>query len=200
MRTMRGVVFSIVLLVAVFVAKGYSAGLSPDIVPPALRDGFTLAFSVLIESIPFIILGIALSVLVQVWLPEEWLFRILPAQLSGRDVFEGQTLLLSDGRRIQTVAIGNQQGTDFTSLIAIGDDSGLTPLYRTPDDRGSIGTFVPSPSDQYLAIETIPNRSARQSDGRALEPRDLSSTIVVVDVDSGQAVRSVEGVLPVWMR
>jgi len=80
MRTMRGVVFSIVLLVAVFVAKGYSAGLSLDIVPPALRDGFTLAFSVLIESIPFIILGIALSVLVQVWLPEEWLFRILPSR------------------------------------------------------------------------------------------------------------------------
>lgn len=126
--------------------------------------------------------------------------RILPAQLSGRDVFEGQTLLLSDGRRIQTVAIGNQQGTDFTSLIAIGDDSGLTPLYRTPDDRGSIGEFVPSPADQYLAIETIPNRAARQSDDRALEPRDLSSTIVVVDVDSGQVVRSVEGVLPVWMR
>jgi uncharacterized membrane protein YraQ (UPF0718 family) len=80
MRTMRGVVFSIVLLVAVFVAKGYSAGLSLDIVPPALRDGFTLAFSVLIESIPFIILGIALSVLVQVWLPEEWLFRFLPSR------------------------------------------------------------------------------------------------------------------------
>lgn len=126
--------------------------------------------------------------------------RILPAQLGGRDVFEGQTLVLSDGRRIQTVAIGNQQGTDFTSLIAIGDESGLTPLYRTPDDRGSIGTFVPSPSDQYLAIETIPNRQTKQSDERLLEPRDLSSTIVVVDVDSGQVVRSVEGVLPVWMR
>ena len=80
MRTMRGVVFSIVLLIAVFVTKGYSAGLNADIVPPALRDGFTLAFSVLIESIPFIILGIALSVLVQVWLPEEWLFRILPSR------------------------------------------------------------------------------------------------------------------------
>ena len=80
MRTMRGVVFSIVLLIAVFVAKGYSAELNADIVPPPLRDGFTLAFSVLIESIPFIILGIALSVLVQVWLPEEWLFRILPSR------------------------------------------------------------------------------------------------------------------------
>lgn len=80
MRTMRGVVFSVVLLIAVFIAKGYSAQLSPEVVPPELRDGFTLAFSVLIESIPFIILGIALSVLVQVWLPEQWLFRILPSR------------------------------------------------------------------------------------------------------------------------
>jgi uncharacterized membrane protein YraQ (UPF0718 family) len=80
MRTMRGVVFSVVLLIVVFIAKGYSAQLSPELVPPELRDGFTLAFSVLIESIPFIILGIALSVLVQVWLPDQWLFRILPSR------------------------------------------------------------------------------------------------------------------------
>jgi len=126
--------------------------------------------------------------------------RILPAQLSGRDVFEGQTLLLSDGRRIQTVAIGNAQGTDFTSLIAVGDDAALTPLYRTPDDRGSIGAFVASPSDQYVAIETIPDRSRRESDERVLESRDVSSTIVVVDVETQQVVRSVEGVLPVWAR
>jgi len=126
--------------------------------------------------------------------------RILPAQLSGRDVFEGQTLLLSDGRRIQTVAIGNAQGTDFTSLIAVGDDAALTPLYRTPDDRGSIGAFVASPSDQYVAIETIPDRSRRESDERVLESRDVSSTIVVVDVETQQVVRSVEGVLPIWAR
>ena len=51
-----------------------------------------------------------------------------------------------------------------------------------------------------VLIESIPNRQTKQSDERLLEPRDLSSTIVVVDVDSGQVVRSVKGVLPVWMR
>jgi hypothetical protein len=66
---MRGVAFGVVLLVAVFVAKGYSAQLAPEFIPPEMRDGFTLALSVLIESIPFIILGIALSVLVQVSCP-----------------------------------------------------------------------------------------------------------------------------------
>jgi hypothetical protein len=126
--------------------------------------------------------------------------RILPAQLFGREVFEGQTLLLADGRRIQKVAIGNLQGTDFTSLVAIGDDSALEPLYRTPDDLGSIGDLVASPSDQYIAIETIPDRSRRQPDDRTLEPRDANSTIIVVDVDTQQVVRTVEGVLPTWAR
>ncbi len=49
-----------------------------DQVPAPLLDGLTLALSVLIESLPFIVLGIALSVLVQVWVPQTWLFRILP--------------------------------------------------------------------------------------------------------------------------
>ena len=46
--------------------------------PGAVQDGLTLGLSVLIESIPFIVLGIALSVLVQVWVPQHWLMRILP--------------------------------------------------------------------------------------------------------------------------
>lgn len=45
---------------------------------PVIQDGLTLGLSVLIESIPFIILGIALSVIVQVWLPQTWLMSILP--------------------------------------------------------------------------------------------------------------------------
>jgi uncharacterized membrane protein YraQ (UPF0718 family) len=51
-----------------------TAGALPD----ATQDVLTLAFSVLIESLPFIILGITLSIMVQVWLPDRLLFRILP--------------------------------------------------------------------------------------------------------------------------
>lgn len=42
------------------------------------QDLLTLAFSVLLESLPFIILGITLSVVVQIWVPQSWLIRILP--------------------------------------------------------------------------------------------------------------------------
>jgi len=46
--------------------------------PAALQDGVTLAVSVFIESLPFIVLGVLLSVVVQVWLPAKWIERALP--------------------------------------------------------------------------------------------------------------------------
>ncbi len=44
----------------------------------AVQDAITLSLSVIIESLPFVILGISLSVVVQLWLPQTLLFRILP--------------------------------------------------------------------------------------------------------------------------
>jgi uncharacterized membrane protein YraQ (UPF0718 family) len=55
-----------------------------DALPDATQDVLTLAFSVLIESLPFIILGITLSIVVQVWLPDRLLFQILPKNAFGR--------------------------------------------------------------------------------------------------------------------
>ncbi|MET1088329.1 MAG: permease [Arthrobacter sp.] len=46
----------------------------------AARDFFTLSISVIIESLPFVFLGILVSILVQVWLPPDVLFRWLPAR------------------------------------------------------------------------------------------------------------------------
>jgi uncharacterized membrane protein YraQ (UPF0718 family) len=42
------------------------------------QDFVTLSLSVVIESIPFVFLGIGLAVVVQVWVPERVLLRILP--------------------------------------------------------------------------------------------------------------------------
>lgn len=55
-----------------------------DALTDTSQDVLTLAFSVLIESLPFIILGITLSILVQIWLPDQLLFRILPKNAFGR--------------------------------------------------------------------------------------------------------------------
>lgn len=76
-RALVGVV-TLAVLAGVMSLRAVTADLSTDWLPSEIQDGFTLAFSVLIESVPFIILGIILSVMVQVWLPREWLHRILP--------------------------------------------------------------------------------------------------------------------------
>jgi uncharacterized protein len=39
----------------------------------ALQDFITLSISVLIESLPFVMLGIGLSVVVQLWVSQRWL-------------------------------------------------------------------------------------------------------------------------------
>jgi len=125
--------------------------------------------------------------------------RLVPGQIGTRNVFEGQTHLLADGRRIQTVVLGNQADTEFTSLVALDDGLGTAkPLYRTPDDLGSIGRFVVSPGDQYVAIEVTPNRRDARGDGRIHEERAESVTTVIVEIDSGSVVRSVEGFWPIW--
>ncbi|MFT4216607.1 MAG: permease [Micropruina sp.] len=49
-----------------------------DWLPTAARDFFTLSVSVLVESLPFVFLGIGISILVQIWLPDriwQWLPR-----------------------------------------------------------------------------------------------------------------------------
>lgn len=66
---------------AVLVVITLARILSPvpgGVLPDRLQDGVTLAISVLVESMPFVVLGIVLSIAVRVWLPEAWLVRILP--------------------------------------------------------------------------------------------------------------------------
>jgi uncharacterized membrane protein YraQ (UPF0718 family) len=43
-----------------------------------VQDALTLAVSVVIESLPFVILGITVSIAVQLWVPRHLMFRILP--------------------------------------------------------------------------------------------------------------------------
>lgn len=78
MKIAGGVSLGLAGLALLVVLRIATADQPIDQVPAPLLDGLTLALSVLIESLPFIVLGIALSVLVQVWVPQTWLFRILP--------------------------------------------------------------------------------------------------------------------------
>ncbi|MEV7694261.1 permease [Microbacterium sp. NPDC089189] len=56
----------------------------PGDVPTRLQDGVTLALSVLIESLPFVALGVVLSILVQVWVPAGFIERWMPRRAWAR--------------------------------------------------------------------------------------------------------------------
>lgn len=65
---------ALVALIAVRAATDESL---PDL-PTALADFLTLSLSVFIEALPFVFLGILASTIVQVWVPERVIDRILP--------------------------------------------------------------------------------------------------------------------------
>src|SRR4030095_11086373 len=62
----------VAVLFAIRVTAPTEIGLSD-----ALQDFITLSISVLIESLPFVMLGIGLSVAVQIWVPHRVLFGIV---------------------------------------------------------------------------------------------------------------------------
>lgn len=64
-------------IAALFGAR-VAASVSGVTLPNQLQDLLTLSISVIIESLPFVILGTVLSIVVQVWLPSDLLSRFLP--------------------------------------------------------------------------------------------------------------------------
>ena len=74
----RGLALATGFLAAALLLRVTTARLSPNVLPAALRDFLTLSISVVVESLPFVILGILFSALVQVWLPPGLLLRLLP--------------------------------------------------------------------------------------------------------------------------
>ena len=71
-----GLVGAGILVVAALIVL---ALLSPGAaLPTRLQDGLTLSISVLIESMPFVILGVLLSIVVQVWVPPGVIERWMP--------------------------------------------------------------------------------------------------------------------------
>ncbi|MGV8877034.1 MAG: permease [Rhodoglobus sp.] len=60
--------------------RGFTAEIAALGLPGLAQDLLTLATSIIIESLPFVVLGIVLSLVVQVWLPDDLLRRYLPRQ------------------------------------------------------------------------------------------------------------------------
>ena len=77
-RTRWALVVGVAGIGAIFLARWLSPAVLGTFLPTVLQDLLTLAYSVIIESLPFVVLGIALSILVQVWIPDRWIARALP--------------------------------------------------------------------------------------------------------------------------
>jgi len=65
-------------IAALFVIRSLTAETIDAGLPNQVQDLLTLAISVIVESMPFVILGILLSIVVQVWVPDTWILRLLP--------------------------------------------------------------------------------------------------------------------------
>lgn len=73
-----------VVLAALVAVRAVTAGWDDQALPETLRDLVTLATSVIIESLPFVFLGVLLSVIVQVWVPDRVIERLLPRNRTAR--------------------------------------------------------------------------------------------------------------------
>lgn len=125
--------------------------------------------------------------------------RLNPSLFEDSVVFGGETVLLSDERWVQKVAVPDESGGSFAIVVVVDDGSGASRLLaRTIDDRGSIGELSVSPNDQYVAIEVTPSVENAVPDGRRVNGRPTSITLQIVDIATGALVRSLEGFVPVW--
>ncbi|GAA4194350.1 permease [Microbacterium oryzae] len=77
-RLAVGLALGAAAVVALFLIDALAPALFPDSLPTRAQDGLTLALSVLIESLPFVVLGVLLSIAVQVWVPAHVIERVLP--------------------------------------------------------------------------------------------------------------------------
>jgi len=82
----RWLVFGIAGIVALFVARVLTSHPGTIALPNQAQDFLTLTISVIIESMPFVVLGILLSIAVQVWIPDDLFLRILPKNPALRRV------------------------------------------------------------------------------------------------------------------
>lgn len=124
--------------------------------------------------------------------------RLDPSLIDGELAFGGEAILTRTELRVQKAAIADLAGGVRVVLIADDGTGAARVLLRTIDDRGSIGAFSISPNDQYVAVEVTPSVADAVPDGRPVNGRATSVTTIVIDLDSGAVVRTLEGFNVSW--
>ncbi len=83
-RILVPLVIGAAVIAALFAIDALAPTLFPASLPTRAQDGLTLALSVLIESLPFVALGVVLSIVVQVWIPPGVIERWMPRRAWAR--------------------------------------------------------------------------------------------------------------------
>ena len=125
-------------------------------------------------------------------------FRLEPSLVEGEVPFVGDVQPLVNGSLVQRVAILDPDTGRFSSMLVLDDGTSARVLYATVDSAGSIVDFALSPNEQFVAIEVVPVVEGSESDGRAVRPRATTVTTVIVEISTGETVRSFDGFAPKW--
>ncbi|BDI24054.1 hypothetical protein [Herbiconiux sp. L3-i23] len=119
----------------------------------------------------------------------------------GAGTYPGPRIYLDDERataQLFTSPVGDTAESRFSSRIAVTDTAGTRVVYEPalPDTR--IRDFCASPNGQYLAVETAPAEATL--DDYPSVAAYSGMTTAIVEVATGDTVRTVYGFLPGWCR
>ena len=118
--------------------------------------------------------------------------------VDGAEVPAGDIRVLPDGTTVAKALLVADGGARFSPVMVHDDGTESRIVYRTVEDRGSIGEFQLSPNGQLVVAEVVPDNALAESDGSIVDPRATSVTTVLVDARTGAPVRSLDGFGLVW--
>ncbi len=166
--------------------------------PDAARDFVTLGASVFIESLPFVFLGIAISVLVQVWVPERIWQRYLPRNQFARrlvlsllgvlfPVCECGNVPLARGLMMRGVDVGGA----LTFLLAAPILNPVTIITTYQAFGWEDGILIGRIAGAFVIANLLGWLFSRHPDPSSLlTPRFEATCQVGPDVSRGRAARS----------
>ncbi len=126
-RRVAGPAVGLGLAAALFAVAVFVPSLFADPLPVRLQDGLTLTISVLVEALPFVVLGVVLSIAVQVWVPSGVVERILP-----RSGWARRAVLSLVGMVIPVCECGNVPFARGLMMRGVGPADTLAFLVAAP--------------------------------------------------------------------
>jgi uncharacterized protein len=124
--TIAGIGVGLAAIAVLAAIRVFAPDLMPDM-PTRLQDGITLSLSVLVESLPFVVLGVVLSIVIQVWVPPRTIERWMP-----RAAWARRLVLSLLGMVIPVCECGNVPFARGLLIRGFGVSETLTFLIAAP--------------------------------------------------------------------